>query len=63
MEYLVVESKNIDGLVKKVNEALQNGYKLQGGVNYNADQRWGESYNQALIKETPAGGKRRTRRN
>ena len=63
MEYLAVYGKHADDLTENVNKALKKGYKLQGGISSFKDTVGYDSYSQALYKEAPGGGKRKTRRN
>ena len=62
MEYLAVSAASIVGLNEKVNAALKKGFKLQGGISI-AAARADEIFSQALYKDAPGGGKRKTRRN
>jgi hypothetical protein len=63
MEYLAVNASTAESLTKQVNAALKNGYKLQGGISSFKGDIYSNSYSQALYKEIPGGGKRKTRRN
>jgi len=62
MEYLAISAPSAARLNEQVNAALKKGYKLQGGISI-AAERNDEIYSQALYKEAPGGGKRKTRRN
>jgi hypothetical protein len=63
MEYLAINASYVDKLNERVNEALKKGYKLQGGISSFNDNKYSSDYSQALYKEAPSGGKRKTRRN
>lgn len=50
MEYFVVEETSSEDLAEMVNEMLQEGWKLQGGVSVAFDRAY-RYFCQALIKE------------
>ena len=65
MEYLAVSGKYAEQLTERVNKALKNGFKLQGGISISTfkGDEYTDTYSQALYKETSGGGKRKTRHN
>ena len=63
MEYRAVSSDYAGALDEKVSKLLKEGFKLQGGVAV-AMRAPSQIYCvQALYRDAPAGGKRKTRRN
>ena len=55
MEYHVFESKRIEDLIKDVNNAIKEGWRLQGGVSTSIDSpslHHDHYYAQAMIRET-----------
>lgn len=48
MEYIIISARNIFSLENFVNQRIRAGWKTQGGVCYA-----GESFMQAMIKDTP----------
>ena len=55
MQYQVIDADDVKALVELVNDALEDGWKLQGGVavSNSTDQGYTrELYAQAMIKES-----------
>ena len=60
MEYKAVSSHYAEGLNEKVTALLKTGFKVQGGISM--VKTGNDTYvAQALVREAPAGGKRKTR--
>ena len=51
IQYTVFSANDMNKLIFKVNDALKNGWTLQGGVAMAQDQG-NSTYAQAMIKET-----------
>ena len=55
MQYQVISDKDLEALVELVNDALDDGWKLQGGVAISSSTDQGytrELFAQAMIKES-----------
>ncbi len=55
MVYKILKRPNIDQLIIEVNEYLNNGWDLQGGVSFSIDEKHDEKYIQAIIKNIKKG--------
>jgi hypothetical protein len=51
MKYFVVQESSADALTDTVNEMLEDGWKLQGGMSVGGDNGY-RFFCQAMIKET-----------
>lgn len=52
MEYQILTSNNITPLENAVNEALEHGWKLQGGITWAAIEGW-DGLAQAMVRDVP----------